>query len=189
MTVARELAEFLTRTASSDLLRQAVEHAAMLIASTLASAALGTGLESSGIIRDLARERGGRPDASLWFHPGDKLPMTDAAQVNAVASARLRPTTATCAISSMPARPSSQRRLLSASGPAPAARRCWRQLSLGMKRRGASGRRSRQASAAGGFTAVLYRSLPLRLPPGASSVWRRRRWLKRLLCRQPRSAA
>src|SRR5216684_2109287 len=86
MTVARELAEFLTRTASSDLPRQAVEHAAMLIASTLASAALGTGLESSGIIRDLARERGGRPDASLWFHPGDKLPMTDAAQVNAVAS-------------------------------------------------------------------------------------------------------
>src|SRR6266851_3444772 len=86
MTVARELAEFLTRTASSDLLRQAVEHAAMLIASTLASAALGTGLESSGIIRDLARERGGRPDASLWFHPGDKLPMADAAQVNAVAS-------------------------------------------------------------------------------------------------------
>src|SRR6266851_935223 len=86
MTVARELAEFLTRTASSDLPRQAAEHAAMLIASTLASAALGTGLESSGIIRDLARERGGRPDASLWFHPGDKLPMTDAAQVNAVAS-------------------------------------------------------------------------------------------------------
>jgi len=86
MTVARELAEFLTRTAASDLPRQATEHAAMLIASTLASAALGTGLESSGIIRDLARERGGRPDASLWFHPGDKLPIADAAQVNAVAS-------------------------------------------------------------------------------------------------------
>jgi len=86
MTVARELAEFLTRTSPADLPQQAVEHAAMLIASTLASAALGTGLESSGIIRDLARERGGRPDASLWFHPGPKLPMADAAQVNAVAS-------------------------------------------------------------------------------------------------------
>jgi 2-methylcitrate dehydratase PrpD len=86
MTVARELAEFLTRTSPSELPPQAVEHAAMLIASTLASAAFGTGLESSGIIRDLARERGGTPDASLWFHPGPKLPVADAAQVNAAAS-------------------------------------------------------------------------------------------------------
>ena len=58
----------------------------MLIASTLASAAFGAGLESAGIIRDLARERGGTPDASLWYHPGPKLPVADAAQVNAVAS-------------------------------------------------------------------------------------------------------
>jgi len=86
MTVARELAELLTRTTRVDLPQQAVEHAAMLIASTLASAAFGTGLESSAIIRGLAQERGGTPDASLWFHPGPKLPMADAAQVNAVAS-------------------------------------------------------------------------------------------------------
>jgi 2-methylcitrate dehydratase PrpD len=86
MTVARALAEFLALTSPSDLPPQAVEHAAMLIASTLASAALGAGLESSGIIRDLARERGGRPDASLWFHAGPKLPVADAAEVNAVAS-------------------------------------------------------------------------------------------------------
>ena len=86
MTVARALAEFLALTSPSDLPPQAVEHAAMLIASTLASAALGVGLESSGIIRDLARERGGRPDASLWFHAGPKMPVADAAQVNAVAS-------------------------------------------------------------------------------------------------------
>ena len=86
MTVARALAEFLALTSSSDLPPQAVEHAAMLIASTLASAALGAGLESAKIIRDLARERGGRPDASLWFHAGPKLPVADAAQVNAVAS-------------------------------------------------------------------------------------------------------
>jgi 2-methylcitrate dehydratase PrpD len=86
MTVARELAEFLTRTTPADLPHQTVEHAAMLVASTLASAALGTGLASAGIIRDLARERGGRPDASLWFHPGPKLPIAEAAQVNAVAS-------------------------------------------------------------------------------------------------------
>jgi len=58
----------------------------MLIASTLASAALGAGLESAKIIRDLARERGGRPEASLWFDAGPKLSLADAAQVNAVAS-------------------------------------------------------------------------------------------------------
>src|SRR6516225_3666063 len=86
MTVARELADFLTRAAPRDLSKQAVDHAAMLIASTLASAALGTGIESSAVLRGLAQERGGRPDASLWFHPRPKLPMADAAQVNAVAS-------------------------------------------------------------------------------------------------------
>ena len=86
MTVARELAEFLARTSPSELPPQAVEHAAMLIASTLASAALGAGLESAKIIRDLARERGGRPEASLWFDAGPKLSLADAAQVNAVAS-------------------------------------------------------------------------------------------------------
>src|SRR5262244_3917445 len=86
MTVARELAEFLIRTSPSDIPQQPLDHAAMLIASTLASAALGSGLQSSRIIRDLARERGGRPDASLWFSQGPKLPMADAAQVNAVAS-------------------------------------------------------------------------------------------------------
>jgi 2-methylcitrate dehydratase PrpD len=86
MTVARELAEFLTRTSSSDLPRQAVDHAAMLIASTIASAAMGAGLESSEIIRTLARERGGSPEASVWFASGPKLPVSDAAQVNAVMS-------------------------------------------------------------------------------------------------------
>ena len=86
LTVARELAEFLIRTSPSDIPQQPLDHAAMLIASTLASAALGSGLESSRIIRDLARERGGRPDASLWFSSGPKLPTAEAAQVNAVAS-------------------------------------------------------------------------------------------------------
>ena len=36
--------------------------------------------------RLLARERGGRPEASIWFDPGLKLPVADAAQVNAVMS-------------------------------------------------------------------------------------------------------
>ena len=38
MTIARELAGFLTGTSVTDLPAQAVEHAAMLIASTIASA-------------------------------------------------------------------------------------------------------------------------------------------------------
>jgi len=86
MTVAAELAEFLARMDAADLPAQAIEHAAMLIASTLASAALGKGLESSVIIRDLAREHAGRADASVWFDPGPKLPVAEAAQVNAVMS-------------------------------------------------------------------------------------------------------
>ncbi|HEX2277556.1 MAG TPA: MmgE/PrpD family protein [Candidatus Tectomicrobia bacterium] len=86
MTVARSLAEFLTQVAYVDLPEQTVDHAAMLIASTIASAALGSGITSSTIIRALARERGGVPDASVWFDPGPKLPVPDAAQVNAVMS-------------------------------------------------------------------------------------------------------
>src|SRR5712675_1183848 len=86
MTVARDLAEFLTRTSSADLPSQAVEHAAMLLASTLASAAMGARLESSAIIRDLARERGGISEASVWFDARPKLPASDAARVNAVMS-------------------------------------------------------------------------------------------------------
>ncbi|HEY3846480.1 MAG TPA: MmgE/PrpD family protein, partial [Acetobacteraceae bacterium] len=85
MTIARQLAEFLTATSTTDLPAQALDHAAMLIASTIASAACGTGLESARIIRTLARDRGGRPDASLWFD-GQQLPAADAAQANAVAS-------------------------------------------------------------------------------------------------------
>jgi 2-methylcitrate dehydratase PrpD len=86
MTIARTLAEFLTQVSYKDLPPQTIDHAAMLIASTIASAALGSGIESSAIIRTLARERGGTPDASVWFDPGPKLPVADAAQVNAVMS-------------------------------------------------------------------------------------------------------
>src|SRR5713101_9646927 len=86
MTVARSLAEFLTQVSYVDLPPQTVEHAAMLVASTIASAALGSGIVSSTIIRALARERGGTPEASIWFDGGPKLPIADAAQVNAVMS-------------------------------------------------------------------------------------------------------
>jgi 2-methylcitrate dehydratase PrpD len=86
MTVAGELARFLTPLSLRDLPDHAVEHAAMLIASTLASAAYGAGIASAQMVRGLARERGGRPEASLWFDAGDRLPAADAAQANAVMS-------------------------------------------------------------------------------------------------------
>jgi len=86
MSIARELATFLTGVSYSDIPPQALDHAAMLISSTVASAALGFGIASSAIIRALARERGGTPDASIWFDSGTKLPVADAAQVNAVMS-------------------------------------------------------------------------------------------------------
>jgi 2-methylcitrate dehydratase PrpD len=86
MTVAHRLAEFLTETTTADLPPQAMDHAAMLIASTIASAAYGTGIASARIIRALARERGGKPDASLWFDTGARLPVAEAAQANAVMS-------------------------------------------------------------------------------------------------------
>jgi 2-methylcitrate dehydratase PrpD len=86
MTVARQLATFLTKTKTADLPEQALENAAMVIASTFASAAYGTGIESARIIKALAQERGGRGDAAVWFDAGEKLPVTSAIQVNAVLS-------------------------------------------------------------------------------------------------------
>jgi 2-methylcitrate dehydratase PrpD len=86
MTAAGDLAEFLARTEYRDLPSPTTEYAAMLIASTLASAALGKDIASSAILREMARERGGAPQASLWFDAGTKLPAAEAAQVNAVMS-------------------------------------------------------------------------------------------------------
>jgi 2-methylcitrate dehydratase PrpD len=86
MTVARDLADFLTRTKTEDLPPQTMLHAAMIIASTLASAACGTTIQSAQIIRDLAREQGGRSDATIWFDAGPKLPVAEAARVNAMFS-------------------------------------------------------------------------------------------------------
>jgi 2-methylcitrate dehydratase PrpD len=84
MTVARQLAAFLTET--KNLPDHALDNAAMIVASTLASAACGTGIESAQIIRAMAQERGGRGDAAIWFDSGEKLPVASAIQVNAVLS-------------------------------------------------------------------------------------------------------
>jgi 2-methylcitrate dehydratase PrpD len=86
MSLARDLAEFLVQTKYEDLPPQTTEYAAMLVASTLASAAAGKEIASSVILRELARERGGAPQSSLWFDAGPKLPAAEAAQVNAVMS-------------------------------------------------------------------------------------------------------
>ncbi len=86
MTVARQLADFVVSTNYADLPPLAIEHAKMLIASTIASAAMGSQISSSQIIRELARDRGGRADASIWFDSGPKLPLADVARANATMS-------------------------------------------------------------------------------------------------------
>ena len=86
MTITRDLAAFLTNAETSDLSDQSLDHGAMLIASTIASAAAGTDIRSAVIIRDLARERGGRADATVWFDAGPKLPVVSAARANALMS-------------------------------------------------------------------------------------------------------
>jgi 2-methylcitrate dehydratase PrpD len=87
MSTARDLANFLIDVRAADLPAQALDHAAMLIASTLASAAMGSDLQSSKIVKDMALSLGGSARASVWFDAGGaKLPVVYAAQVNAVMS-------------------------------------------------------------------------------------------------------
>src|SRR5437016_8414411 len=86
MSAARDLAQFLTGVTATDLPEQAMDHAAVLVASTIASAAMGSGLESAKIIKDMACSLGGSSRASVWFEGGAKLPVVAAAQVNAVMS-------------------------------------------------------------------------------------------------------
>ena len=157
MTVSHELAEFLTGTPLADLPQQAVEHAAMLIASTLASAALGAGLESSQIIRDLARERGGRPDASLWFSSDVKLPTADVAQVNAVASDAAASDDSDLRNIVHAGTTVVATALAVAEAPVARARTCWRRSSSAMRRRDASGKPSHQAFASRDFTGASSR--------------------------------
>jgi 2-methylcitrate dehydratase PrpD len=85
VSIARDLAQFLANTPTEDLPPLALERARMVIASTIASAAMGKDIVSSRIVRELARERGGTAEATIWFD-GRKLPVADAARVNAVMS-------------------------------------------------------------------------------------------------------
>jgi 2-methylcitrate dehydratase PrpD len=79
------LTRFLSTTTFRDLPQLAVEHAKMILASTLSSAAVGTTMDSAVIQRDLAKEQGGKPESTVWFSD-TKLPAALAARVNAALS-------------------------------------------------------------------------------------------------------
>jgi 2-methylcitrate dehydratase PrpD len=76
------LARAVNRMRYEDLPPRAVEHAKMILASTLSSAAPGALIDSARILRDLAKERGGRTESTVWFD-GARLPAASAALVNA----------------------------------------------------------------------------------------------------------
>lgn len=79
------LTRFLNATRYDDLPPLAIEHAKMILASTLSSAAAGIGMDSARIQRELALSDGGTPESTLWF-TGAKAPAGIAARVNAAAS-------------------------------------------------------------------------------------------------------
>jgi 2-methylcitrate dehydratase PrpD len=64
-SMAGELARLLIETRVDDLPPLALERARMSMASTIASAAMGKGIDSARILRELAHDRGGRPEATV----------------------------------------------------------------------------------------------------------------------------
>jgi len=86
MTVIEELVHFVTHTRYEDLPAQAINYAAMLISSTVASAAMGSTLESSRIVRQLLVQRGGVGEATPWFNSAPRLPVASVARINALMS-------------------------------------------------------------------------------------------------------
>ena len=79
------LARAVNRMRYEDLPAKAIDHAKMILASTLSSAAPGALIDSARILRDLAKDRGGKPEATVWFD-GAKLPAASVARVNAILS-------------------------------------------------------------------------------------------------------
>ena len=82
---ALALSRVLNRIDFNQLPPMAINYAKMIVASTLASAAAGTTYGSVRIVRDLAKEQGGKPEAAVWFS-SVRLPVTEAARVNAMLS-------------------------------------------------------------------------------------------------------
>lgn len=79
------LAEILNRIQFRDIPQTPVTYAKMILASTLASAAAGRDIGSVAIVRDLAKEQGGKAEAPIWFD-GTRLPVNLAARVNSMLS-------------------------------------------------------------------------------------------------------
>jgi 2-methylcitrate dehydratase PrpD len=85
MTSSLALARILNSISYASLPPTPVKYAKMILASTLSSAAAGANLGSVRIIRELAKEQGGKGEATVWFD-GAKLPVASTARVNAMLS-------------------------------------------------------------------------------------------------------
>ena len=90
------LTRFLNTTAYADLPPLAIEHAKMILASTLSSAAVGITMDSARIQRDLALDQGGKAESTVWFHGPSCRPCLPRASTPLRATPP-PPTTATCA--------------------------------------------------------------------------------------------
>ena len=67
MTIAGELAQYVTQTRYEDIPHRVIDYSAMLVASTVASAAAGSQIDSSSILRSLMFQRGGTAESTVWF--------------------------------------------------------------------------------------------------------------------------
>jgi 2-methylcitrate dehydratase PrpD len=85
MSLAQDLAAFVTGPASRDLPPLALDRARMSLASTVASAAAGVAIPSARIVREMEIEAGGAAQSTVWFD-GAMLPARSAARCNALAS-------------------------------------------------------------------------------------------------------
>jgi 2-methylcitrate dehydratase PrpD len=85
LTVAQQLARFVTTAVKGDLPSRHLELAKMVVASTAASAARGYRIDCVEAFRALALEHGGAPDATVWFN-GTRVPAAAAAGVNNASS-------------------------------------------------------------------------------------------------------
>ncbi len=84
-SLALKLARVFHAPRFSDLPSAEAKHSKMILASTLASAASGTKIDSARIVRSLAAEQGGARQSSLWFD-SLQLPLAPAVRVNAMLS-------------------------------------------------------------------------------------------------------
>jgi 2-methylcitrate dehydratase PrpD len=84
--VAARLAAFAIRTEYRQLPPQTIDYAKMLVASTVASSALGTQVPTAQMIRAVVSERWGGGQASVWFEGGVRASLPDAVRLNAVRS-------------------------------------------------------------------------------------------------------